>query len=187
MSGNATMYQLNPRIPYADVLFTAGLIGQNSPQTPDANHKLLPTLHDFTYDTDFYVSDKAVSQALEFDVSLWMSGITGITFGTQCNYLGDGDWDIWNNAKGQWTSAGVPCKFVDGWNHVTIQVQRQSDNSTLYKSITLNGTTYTLNKAYPPTPSPAGWWGLAVNFQMDSDSKGNQNTAYLDNFSLTYQ
>lgn len=173
-------------MPYADVLFTAALIGQNAPQRPDGNHKLLPTLHNFTYDADFYVSDKAVTQALEFDISLWMSGSVGMTFGTQCNYLGDHDWDIWNNAAGHWTSAGVPCQFVDGWNHVTLEFQRESNNDTLYKSITLNGTTYALNKTYAPTHTPGGWWGMQVNYQMDSDKQGSQNTTYVDNLNITY-
>ena len=181
------MFQLNPREPYADVLFTSGIIGANSPQIPDTDHALLPSLHNFTYDTDFYVSDAATSQALEFDVSLWMSGVTGMTFGTQCNHLGDGNWDIWNNQAGQWISADIPCQFVDGWNHVTLVLQRQPNNDTLYKSITLNGTTYTLNKEFPPTTAPSGWWGINLNYQMDSNSAGAQSTTYLDNLSFTYQ
>lgn len=180
------MFELDPKMPYADVLYTAGILGANSPQIPDTNHTLLPTVHNFIYDTDFYVVDSAITQALEFDVSLWMSGITGMTFGTQCNHLGDGDWDIWDNGNGRWVSAGVPCQFVDGWNHVTLRVQRQSDNSLLYQSITLNGTTYTLNKTYAPIAAPDGWWGVNVNYQMDSNYQGAQNTTYLDNFTITY-
>lgn len=174
-------------MPYADVLYTSGIIGANSPQVPDTAHTLLPTLHTFTYDSDFYVNDSAVSQALEFDVSLWMEGIAGMTFGSQCNHLGDGDWDIWNNQAGHWIDAGVPCKFTDGWNHVTLQLERESNNYTLYKSITLNGTTYTINKDFPPITAPSGWWGINLNFQMDSNYQGSQVTAYLDNLSLTVQ
>lgn len=116
-----------------------------------------------------------------------MDGITGMTFGTECNHLGDGDWDIWNNQTGHWTDSGAPCTFTDGWNHVTIQFERESNNYTLYQSITLNGTTYTLNQDFPPTTAPQGWWGVNLNYQLDSDSNGDQVNTYLDNLSLTYQ
>jgi hypothetical protein len=186
LSGNATMFDLDPKVPYADVLYTAGLIGQNSPQVPDSDHVLLPTLHNFTYDAWFYVVTPEVTQALEFDVALWMSGVTGMTFGHQCNHLGDGNWDIWNNATNQWISTGAPCELAQGWNHVTIQVQRQPDNSLLYQSIALNGATFMLNIASPATSAPAGWWGLAANYQMDSDALGSPNTTYVDQFSVSY-
>ena len=186
-SGNATRFQINPTQPYADVLFTSGVIGANSPQIPDSDHTLLPTLHNFTYDTDLYVTDASISQSLEFDVSLWIGGVTGMTFGTQCNHLGDGDWDVWNNGTSHWTDAGVPCKFVDGWNHVTLVFEREPNNDTLYKTITLNGTTYTLNIEMPPTTAPANWWGININYQMDSNLAGAQNITYLDNLTFTYQ
>jgi hypothetical protein len=185
-SGNATEFEVSPRLPGADVLFTAGLIGTVSPQIPDADHKLLPTLHNFTYNADFYVTDASVTSALEFDVSLWMEGITGMTFGTQCSHY-DGDWDVWNNATGQWTRTGIPCQFVNGWNHVTVQFRRQTNNDTRYQSITLNGKTYTINKEFPPMTAPKGWWGLAANYQMDSDAQGTPMTTYVDNLSITYQ
>ncbi|MGA8161061.1 MAG: hypothetical protein WCB76_09660 [Acidobacteriaceae bacterium] len=186
-SGDATKFEVSPKMPWADVLFSAQLIGEDAPQRPDSSHKLLPSIHQLTYDTDFYVNDPQVTQALEFDLSLWMSGVTGEIFGTQCNYLGDGQWDIWDNKTGQWTQTGKPCKFVYGWNHVTLEFERESNNDTLYKSITLNGTTYALNKEYPPTTAPGGWWGLSANYQMDGDKQGSQNTTYLDNLSITYQ
>jgi hypothetical protein len=186
LSGNATMFDLDPNVPYADALFTAGLIGQNSPQSPDADHVLLPTLHNFIYDAWFYVVTPEVTQSLEFDISLWMSGVTGMTFGHQCNHLGDGDWDIWNNATGQWVSTGAPCHLARGWNHVTIQVERQTDNSLLYQSIALNGTTFALNIQSPSIAAPEGWWGLAANYQMDSDALGSPNTTYLDELSVSY-
>lgn len=186
LSGDATMFDLDPSIPYADALFTAGVIGANSPQIPDRDHSLLPTLHNFIYETDFYVTEPQVTQALEFDISVWMSGVAGMTFGSQCNHLGDGDWDVWNNSTRHWVSAGVPCQLVQGWNHYTLQVQRQADNSVFYQSIALNGTTYAVNQASPSIATPAGWWGVNLNFQMDSDHLGSPNTAYLDNLTFTY-
>lgn len=185
LSGGATEFSLGGTTPYADALFSAQLIGQNSPQIPDSSHTLLPTLHNFVYETDFYVSNAAVTQVLEFDISMYMNGV-GIIWGQQCDYLGDGDWDIWDNLHSKWVSAGVPCNFVNGWNHLKIEMERQSDNTLLYKTIALNGTTYTLNVTYPPSTAPSNWWGVTANFQLDGNSHQAAYTAYLDNFNVTY-
>lgn len=185
LSGNATMFYLEPKIPYADVLFSAGLIGQNSPQLPDTTHTLLPTLHNFIYDTHFYVANSDVTQALEFDTVIQMNGVS-MNWGNECNRLEDGDWNIWDNANAKWVSTGDSCEFVQGWNHLTLKMQREPDNTLIYQSITLNGTTYLLNRSFLPGNAPYSWWGLAVNFQMDSNSAGSPYTAYLDNFSFTY-
>lgn len=184
-SGDATMFDLDPKIPYADALFSAGIIGQNAPQLPDASHTLLPTLHNFTYDTDFYVVEPEVTQALEFDISMAINTVD-LTWGHQCNYLGDGQWDIWDNVRHQWTPTEFPCVFQAGWNHLTLQMQREPDNTLLYQSITLNGTTFAVNQTSDPGVSPAGWWGVAANYQMDSNYEGAPNTTYLDNLTVTY-
>jgi len=185
LSGDATMFELNPASPYADALFSAQLIGQNSPQTPDSGHTLLPTIHNFIYDSYFYVTKDSITQVLEFDISMYMNG-AGMIWGTQCNHLGDGDWDIWDNVNNLWVSAGVPCQFVNGWNHVTLNLQRESDNSLLYESIALNGSTYALNKTYPPGVADPSWWGITANYQMDGNAAFTANTTYVDNFSVTY-
>ena len=185
LSGNSTQFNLGGTTSYGDALFAAKLIGQDSLQLPDTNHTLLPTLHNFTYDTYFYVTDASITQALEFDISMYMNGV-GMIWGHQCNNLGDGDWDIWDNVNNAWVSAGVPCQFVNGWNHVTIQAHRESDNTLLYESIELNGTTYALNKTYPPGVASSGWWGITANYQMDGNSTQSANTTYLDNFNFTY-
>lgn len=185
LSNNATQFNLGGTKPYGDALFSAQLMGQNSPQIPDADHTLLPTLHNFIYDTDLYVTDASITQTLEFDISMYMNGV-GMIWGTQCNYLGDKDWDIWDNVHSHWVSVGVPCKLVNGWNHVTIQVQRNPDNTLLYQSIELDGTTYMLNRTYPPGIATSGWWGVTANYQMDGNSTQSANITYLDNFSVTY-
>lgn len=185
LSNNATKFVINGTKPYGDALFSADLIGTASPTLKDSNHTLLPTVHNFTYDTDFYVTDLSITQTLEFDISMYMNGAKMI-FGTQCSHRGDKSWDIYDNVNGKWVSAGIPCKMVNGWNHLTIHVQRKSDNTLVYQSIDLDGTNYTLNRSYPPGTAPSTWWGITVNYQMDGDSTPDANTTYLDNFSLTY-
>lgn len=188
LSNNATQFTLGGSQgtkAYGDALFSAQLIGSNSPQLRDVNHALLPTLHNFTYDTDFYVTNPSITQVLEFDVSMYMNGVSMI-WGTQCNYLGDKDWDIWDNVHQTWVSAQVPCHFVQGWNHLTLHMQREADNTLLYQSIELNGILYQLNKTYPPATADPTWWGVTLNYQMDGNASETPNTTYLDNLSLTY-
>jgi hypothetical protein len=186
LSGNATQFNTSGTTPYGVVLWYNPVIGQFSTQgLPDEGHTLIPSLHNFTYDTELYVTNLTVTQVLEFDVSMYMDGI-GMFFGTQCNHLGGGEWDVLNNVTQQWASAGVPCTLVNGWNHLTLQFQRESDNTLLYQSITLNGVTYNINKSYAPFEVPTSWYGITVNYQMDANSKQSANTTYLDNLSLTY-
>jgi len=187
LSGNATKFSIGGSKPYSDVLWTNPVMGQYSTQNlPDTDHKLLPTLHNFTYDAYFYVTNESVTQVLEFDVSMYMDG-TGMIWGNQCNNLGGKEWDIWDNVAGKWVSSGVGCELINnGWNHVTIHMQRESDNTLLYQSISLNGVTANINRKFPPFNVPGNWWGVTLNYQMDGNSKQSANTTYLDNFTLTY-
>ena len=190
LSGHATKYTLGGpygTTPWGDVLFSIPLIGQYSTQgLPDTSHTLIPSLHNFTYDSYFYVTNASVTQVLEFDVSMYMNGV-GMIWGTQCNNLGGKVWDIWDNANAHWVSANIPCNLINnGWNHVTIQVQRESNNALLYQSITLNGNTATINKTYAPFTVPVSWWGITANYQMDGNSTQAAYTTYVDNFSLNY-
>ena len=185
--GNATQFNIGGNTPYSDALFSNPLIGQGSTQgLPDNNHTLLPTLHNFTYDAYFYTSDLSVVQVLEFDISMYMNGVSMI-WGHQCNLLGGNVWDIWDNTSNHWVSTGVSCNPIDnGWNHLTLQVQRESNNTLLFQSITLNGVQHTINQYYSPSTAPQNWWGVTVNYQMDGNYKQSPYTTYLDNFDFTY-
>jgi len=187
-SGNSTKFAIGGNKPYSDVLFTNHLIGSQSSQgVYDKDHTLLTTLHNFTYDAYFYTTQLPVVQVLEFDISMYFNG-HGLIFGTQCRVQGGHMWDVWNNVKKHWESTGKPCNPVNSdWNHVIIQVQRESDNSLLYQSITLNGTKYTLNSKYAPGTANKSWWGLTVNYQLDGNINQADYTTYLDDFNLTYQ
>ncbi|HEV2275929.1 MAG TPA: hypothetical protein VGR96_17285 [Acidobacteriaceae bacterium] len=187
ISGNATGFYLGGSTPYSDALWSNPLIGQFSTQgLPDSDHSLLPTLHNFTYDAYFYGSNLGVTQVLEFDINMYLNGV-GMIWGNQCRIAGGNEWDIWDNVNAQWVPTGVACNPVsNAWNHVTIQVQRESDNSLLFQSITLNGVTANINKTYPPFSVPQSWWGITVNYQMDGNYQQAGNTTYLDNFTFTY-
>jgi len=188
LSGKSTQFNIGGTTPYSDVLWSLPLIGQGSTQgLPDSNHQLLPTLHNFTYDAYFYPTNLGVTQVLEFDISMYFNGLA-LIWGQQCRVVGGNEWDIWDNVNARWVPTGVACNPINNsWNHVTIQGQRESDNSLLFQSITLNGVTSTINQHYPPGSAPKSWWGITVNYQMDGNSKQSANTTYLDNFSFAYQ
>lgn len=187
LSGNSTQFNIGGTTPYSDVLWSNPIMGQGSTQgLPDTGHTLIPTLHHFTYDAYVYVTNLSVTQDLEFDINMYINGV-GMEWGTQCNHLADGDWDIWNNVEARWVSTGVPCNLNNAaWNHIVVQVQRQSNNDLLYQTITVNGVTYNINQTVAPFAVPAGWWGMTVNYQMDGNYKQSPNTTYLDKFNFTY-
>jgi hypothetical protein len=187
MDSKATKFFIGGTTPYADVLWNNHLIGDGSSQgLPDTNHTLVPTLHNFTYDTYFYGTNLSAAENIEFDVAQFVDD-KGFMFGTQCQLAANGSvWGIWDPLNGHWVATSAPCKpSSNTWNHVVIKVQRTSSDKLLYQSITLNGVTTTLNKTYSPFSAP-GWWGVVVNFQLDGDYKQSDYSVYVDKLNFTY-
>ena len=185
MTGNATEYQIGGGTPYMDTLFNNHLIGDFSSQgLPDSAHTLVPSLHNFVYDVYFFGANLNASEALEFDVNQFADGLSYI-WGHECRIASGSEWDIWDNQAARWVPTGIPCHpNSNAWNHLTIQVQRTSDNKLLYQSITLNGQQYNLNAYYPPTAR--NWFGITINFQMDGNNVQTPYNVYLDNLSFRY-
>ena len=187
MSGEATQYSLGGSQGYGDGFWNNHLIGPFSSQgMPDSNHTLVPTLHDFTYDVYFWGSNLGLSQAVEFDINQFFNDM-GFIYGHECRIDSGNEWDVWDNANAKWVPTGVPCyPNQNAWNHITLKVQRTSDNHLTYQSITLNGNTTTLNWSFEHGSAP-GWYGVTVNFQMDGDGKQDSYNVSLDNLTVTYQ
>jgi hypothetical protein len=187
LSGNSTQFTIGGSTPYSDVLWSNPIMGQGSTQNlADVGRTLIPNLHHFTYDAYVYVTDYSVTQDLEFDINMYLNGV-GMEWGTECNHLADGDWDIWDNVNAKWVATGAPCSLTNNaWNHVVIQVQRQSNNDLLYQTITVNGTTYNINQTMAPFAVPSSWYGMTLNYQMDGNYRQASNTTYLDKFNFTY-
>ena len=187
LSGHSTQFNLGGTTPYSDALWSNPVLGQGNLQgLNDPNHLILPTLHNFTLDTYVYVTNLPVTQDLEFDINWYMNGV-GMEWGTQCDHLADGSWDIWDNVNAKWFSSGVPCVLNNAaWNHVVVQVQREPNNDLLYQTITVNGTVNNINKTVAPFPVPAVWYGMTVNYQMDGNNKQTAYTTYLDKTNFTY-
>ncbi|HZR66898.1 MAG TPA: hypothetical protein VFA85_17285 [Terriglobales bacterium] len=187
LSGASTKAAYNGgSIQWGDILWNNHLIGDFSSQgLPDTNKTLVPTLHNFTYDVYFWVGNVNQSQALEFDINQFFGGKSYI-WGHECRIDGGHQWDTWNNGAAKWVPSGIACNPVsNAWNHLTINVQRTSDNHLLFKTIALNGKTATLNRY--DTPTNRNWYGVTINYQMDSDYYKTPYPVYLDKLTFTAQ
>jgi hypothetical protein len=152
----------------------------------DQNHSLIPSVHNLSYDVYFFGSNLPASQALEFDLNQFFDGL-GFVWGHECRIAGGNEWDVWDPVAAQWIPTGVPCyPNNNAWNHLTLEVERTSGNQLLYKSITLNGVTNTLNIYHNPASYP-GWYGITVNYQMDGNNVQTPYSIYLDKLSFTYE
>ncbi len=187
LSGQASEYNVGGNAAFADALWNNHLIGSSSSQgLPDNDQTLVPSLHSFTYDLYFYGDNLGLSQALEFDVNQFFDKM-GFIFGHECRIAAGNEWDVWDNQNQRWVSTGIACyPNSNSWNHLTIKVQRTSNNELLYQSITLNGVTGNLNWTFP-AGSTNGWYGLTINYQMDTDSQHDSYNTYLDNLTFSYE
>ena len=185
LSGSAMATSIGGTIPYSDALWNNHLIGDFSSQgLPDPNQTLSSTLHNFIYDVYFFGANLEVAQSLEFDINQFVQGRSYI-WGHECRVMGGHVWAVWDNPNNHWVSTGIPCNPVsNSWNHLVIQVQRTSDNQLLYKTITLNGVTNTLNWYNPSTAT--NWNGITINYQLDGNYKQQPYTVYLDNLNFSY-
>jgi hypothetical protein len=185
LSGDSTKHLIGGTTSFGDVLWNNHIIGDFSSQgIHDYNHTLVPTLHNFVYDVYFYVTNMPYSQALEFDINQFTGGKSFI-WGHECRIAGGHEWDIWNNAKKHWVPTGVPCyPKNNAWNHLTLKVQRTSGGKVLFKSITLNGKTATLNHYFDPNTT--SWHGVTINYQQDLDRYKHSYGVWLDRLNFTY-
>jgi hypothetical protein len=185
LSGKSSRMDIGGQTQYSDVLWNNHLIGDFSSQgLPDTNKSVVPSAHNFTYDVYFYATDVSASQALEFDINQFVNGQSFI-WGHECRIMGGHEWDIWDNPGQKWHATGIPCNPVsNSWNHLVIQVQRTSDNHLLFKSISLNGQTATLN--YYESPTPTTWYGVTINYQQDGNYKQEPYSIWLDKLTFSY-
>jgi len=187
MSGNATEFTVGGDVRYSDVIWIDHLIGDLSTQgIKDRDHQINEATHNFTYDTYFWGSEADLSkaEALEFDINQYVDGKSFI-WGTQCRVADGNWWDISVDGGMHWQPTNTSCNPVpNAWNHVTIQVQRTSDDRLLFQTITLNGKTATLN--YLEEPGNVIGHGVTINYQQDGDHAQQRYSIYLDKLSFTY-
>jgi hypothetical protein len=170
LDGNSAKFSISGTTPYSDALWWKQL-------------GAVDTVTHLKYDVDFYITNPAVSQALEFDNNQ-SNGTHRFIFGTQCNIKG-GHWDVWGNAAGNWISTGVACSAPTAlkWHHLTWEFQRTATN-VIYIGFTYDGVTHYLNRSYPARLSNNH--ELNVAFQMDGDFAMHAYSTWLDRVTLTY-
>lgn len=129
--------------------------------------------------TDFwaYPVSPAHVAALEYDAFLFdATNQLNIMWGVQWNQR-KGRWQIWNQGKSQWMDTTVTSGPTFGvWNHLQFADHRVIGDTACdgteclyYDSMTLNGTTYTLNLTEPAGPIHPGWHSVAgFQFQLDA-------------------
>src|ERR1700689_475899 len=185
LSGNSSLMEIGGETDYADILWNNRLIGNFSSQgMPDYNQTLVPNLHNFTYDVYFYVENPSVSQALEFDINQFVGGYSYI-WGHECRIAGGNEWDIWDNPGQKWHPTGIACNpLSNAWNHLTLQVQRTSENQLLFQSIRVNGATPTLN--YYENPTATTWYGVTINYQQDGNYEQAHYSVWLVQLNFSY-
>jgi hypothetical protein len=186
LSGHASEFNVGGSGSFADALFNNHLIGPGSTQgLPDWNQTIVPSLHNFTYDVYFYGDNLGLSQAVEFDINQFFDS-KGYIWGHECRIASGNEWDVWDAQNQSWTPTGVPCyPNSNSWNHLTIKVQRNSNDQLVYQSITLNGQTSNLNWTFSPGSTP-NWYGLTINYQMDGNKQQQPYNVYLDNLTFSY-
>jgi hypothetical protein len=186
LTGNSTQHHVGGKTQYADALWNNHLIGDFSSQgLPDNSKTLVPSLHNFTYDVYFYAKNISLSQALEFDINQFFGGM-GFIWGHECRIAGGHQWDIWDNVNQHWIPTGIPCNPINNaWNHLVLQVQRTSSNQLVFKSITLNGQTATLNHT-ENHGNGHNWYGVTINYQQDGNKNQDPYDIWLDKLNFSY-
>jgi hypothetical protein len=178
LDGSSAEFSIAPSSPncagYCNMLYFNPIAGGNN-----VSH--------FIYDLYFYIDNPNAPQALEFDLNQTYGGQRWV-WGSECNFNGDGMWDIWNDAPNTgWKPTSIPCtpaQFpANTWIHLVWDVQ-QAGNQVQYNTLTINGTVYPVNTTYPNQQD----WTLEeidTAFQMDLDSSGQPYHVWLDRVNLT--
>jgi hypothetical protein len=170
LDGASAKFSISGPTPYADALWWKQL-------------GAVDTATNLKYDLYFYLTNPAVSQALEFDNNQ-SNGVHKFIYGTQCN-IKAGVWDVWGNAAGNWISTGIACSVPTAfkWHHLTWEFQRNSTN-VIFVGFTYDGVTHYVNRSYPARSSTVH--ELNVAFQMDGDYAMHAYSTWLDKIALTY-
>lgn len=139
----------------------------------------------FTYDLYFMIDQPDRAQALEFDVNQAFNNQRWV-YGTECNFKGDGVWDVWDAVSG-WTATKVPCKAfpANQWIHLVWQFERVG-TQVHYISVTIDGQAYPVDQ-YQHNESVWPMESIDVAFQMDGDYAQEPYNVWLDNVTLYAQ
>ncbi len=171
MSGSSAEFTIGGPTPYTNELYTKYFAGGSN-------------VTKFTYDLYFMIDQPDRPQALEFDVNQTFNNVRWV-FGTECNFKGDGVWDVWDGVENQWIPTSAPCDAfpANTWIHLVWSFERVG-SQVHYVSLAVNGQTYNLDIYRANEP----FWPMEdidVAFQMDGNYAQQPYTVWLDQVTLT--
>ena len=143
------------------------------------------TANNFTLDFYVYVHDPSVIQGLEMDVYYSRGGHKNY-FLTECDARGEyrNTWQVSDAVHDQWQHTGLPCVLQPySWNHVVLQFQRTSDNSTKFVSVSMNGNLQYVNRTYASESVNSS--EMNVGIQLDGDENQDPIDIWADEMTLT--
>lgn len=146
----------------------------------------------------YVTSGGTTAQAFEYDVFEYAGNIRYM-FGTQCNQLGDGHWDVWDMLHGRWIASSVPCSSmeVNKWHHIQMTFHRVIGDTNkcdgypcmYYDVITVDGHNYSVNMVEPSGPFPSIWGAgnnSGLNIQLDIGPSGKPLTEFIDRANVQF-
>jgi hypothetical protein len=165
-------------------------------KTTDGNHnysnalfyeRLTPNTNANNFILDFYVyvRDPSVIQGLEMDVFYSRGGHKNY-FLTECDARGQykNTWQVSDAVHDQWQHTGLPCVIRPySWNHVVLQFQRNSDGSTKFVSVSMNGNLQYVNRTYAALSVNSSEMNVAI--QLDGDENQDPIDIWTDEMTLT--
>ena len=144
----------------------------------------LPWTRNFIYDFWVYTANPNAAQAFEFDVNQSVDGKKFI-FGTECDFNGSHQWDVWDDWNNRWTPTGVGCvRFpANGWVHMGLFFQRTWNDQVYYVGVSINNQMYYFNRTFTPHAANANELNVAV--QLDGNYREENYSIWLDQAKLT--
>lgn len=157
---------------YSNVLFYKRL-------TPNASAK------NFKLDFYVYVHDPTVIQGLEMDIFYTQNGKKNF-FLTECDGRGNhrNTWQVSDAVHDSWQHTGLSCVMHGySWNHVVLQFQKNSNGTTKFVSVSMNGDTHYVNRTYGAKNVSGSEMNAAI--QLDGDEHQDPYSVWVDKMALT--
>jgi len=125
------------------------------------------------------------AQALEYDIFQFVGG-RNYMFGSQCNQLGSGFWQIWDQLNLAWIDTPLACDISVLTDHRIKWAVHRVPGSTLmyYDTLTIDGTPHAINMSEPSSPT-AFADAIGVHFQLDEGPSGTSLSETIKSASFT--
>jgi hypothetical protein len=151
----------------------------------------------FTLDLYLALDSRGISnsQAVEFNMEQDFQDSTGgwsiYKYSWQCDYKGTQKWTVWDGGTGQWIPTGAACVppfNPNGYDHYVFNAQRLSDGTYYYSDFWVNNTHVVVNYQTQGHEEQSNWEeNLFTWIQLDSDGAADSYTAWVDQYTVTYQ